>query len=74
MAPDSIPNTAFTCHLGLYEFVRLSFGITNAPAIFQWAMNKVLSGLTGKCCMAYIDDIVVYSRTEKEHIQHLVSV
>ena len=74
MVSESISKTAFTCHLGLNEFVWLPFGLTNMPAIFQQAMNKVLSGLIGKCCMVYIDDIVVHSRTEKEHTQHLEAV
>ena len=74
MDPESIPKTAFTCHLGLFEFVRLPFGLTNAPAIFQRAMNKVLSGLIGKCCMVYIDDIVIFSRSSAEHAIHLKAV
>ena len=74
MAEESIPKTAFTCHLGLFEFTRLPFGLTNAPAIFQRAMNKVLSGLIGRCCMVYIDDIVVYSKSEQEHAVHLAAV
>ena len=74
MAEDSIPKTAFTCHLGLFEFLRMPFGLTNAPAIFQRAMNKVLSGLIGKCCMVYIDDIVVWSSSEEEHAHHLKQV
>jgi len=74
MAEKSIPKTAFTCHLGLFEFVRLPFGLTNAPAIFQRAMNKVLSGLIGKICMVYIDDVVIYSKSEEEHARHLEAV
>jgi len=74
MESSSIPKTAFTCHLGLFEFVRMPFGLTNAPAIFQRAMNKVLSGLIGRCCMVYIDDIVVFSRTPEEHARHLEQV
>lgn len=74
MSEESIPKTAFTCHLGLFEFVRMPFGLTNAPAIFQRAMNKVLSGLIGRCCMVYIDDIVIYSKSAKEHAQHLAAV
>ena len=48
MDEESIPKTAFTCHLGLFEFTRMSFGLTNAPAIFQRMMNEVLAGLLGK--------------------------
>jgi transposase InsO family protein len=74
MAPESIPLTAFTCFRGLFEFVRLPFGLANAPAIFQRAMNQVLSGLLGKVCMVYIDDIVVYSKTLEDHAQHLKQI
>ncbi len=74
MHPDSIPKSAITCHLGLFEFLRLPFGLCNAPAIFQRTMNKVLSGLIGKCCMVYIDDIIVYSSSTTEHLQHLGAV
>ena len=59
MAEES--TTAFTCHLGLYEFTKMPFGLTSACLIFQRIMNKVLSGLIGKCAYVYIDDIVIYS-------------
>ena len=71
MAENSIPVTAFTTHVGLFEFLRMPFGLTNAPAIFQRTMNQVLSGLIGRCCMAYIDDVVIWSRSVEEHAQHL---
>ena len=74
MAEESIAKTAFTCHLGLFEFVRMPFGLSNAPAIFQRTMNKVLSGLIGVCCMVYIDDIVIYSTSINEHMRHLDQV
>ena len=74
MEEKSIPATAFTCHLGLYEFTRLPYGLTNAPGIFQRQMNKILNGLIGKICMVYLDDIVIYSRTEAEHVKHLQQV
>ena len=74
MSVNSVAKTAFTCHLGLYTFVCLPFGLTNAPAIFQRSMNKVLSGLLGKICMVYIHTIVVYSKTIKEHATHLEQV
>ncbi len=74
MEESSIEKTAFSCHLGHYEFVRLPFGLANAPAIFQRAMTKVLHGLIGKICMVYLDDIIVYSRNESEHARHLAMV
>lgn len=74
MSEKSIPLTAFTCHLGLFEFVRMPFGLTNAPAIFQRAMNRVLSGLIGRICMVYIDDVIIFSRSVEEHVTHLRAV
>lgn len=74
MHPDSIEKSAFTCHLGLFEFLRMPFGLTNAPALFQRAMTKVLSGLIGRCCGVFIDDIVIYSQNEKERACHLEQV
>ena len=62
-----IPKTAFVCHLGLYEFLRCPYGLANGPANFQRTMSKVLTGLTGKLCMAYIDDIVVFSPNPEQH-------
>lgn len=74
MAEESIPKTAFITTSGLWEFTRMPFGITNGTAIFQRAMNKVLAGLIGKCCMVYVDDILVYSKTEQQHAEHLKAV
>lgn len=71
MDEESIPKTAFTCHLGLSEFVRMPFGLNNAPAIFQQAMTKVLAGPIEKCCMVYIDDIVIFSQSPEEHSKYL---
>jgi hypothetical protein len=74
MSPNSIPKTAFTCFRGLFEFTRLPFGLVNAPGPFQRAMNQVLSGLIGRNCMVYIDDIVVYSKNASDHAHDLEEV
>ena len=71
---ESKPRSAFACHVGLYEFNRLPFGHTNAPAQFQRAMEKVLTGLIGKICFVYIDDLIVFSRNDEEHLQHLEKI
>ena len=63
VAEDSIEKTAFRCHLGHYEFLRI---FTNAPAVFQRMMDRVLAGLIGRIVMVYLDDIVIYSRSEEE--------
>ena len=74
VAEDRIEKTAFRCHLGHYEFLRMPIGLTNAPAVFQRMMDKVLAGLIGRIVMVYLDDIVIYSRSEEEHVQHLEPV
>ena len=71
MEEQSIPKTAFRCHRGLYEFLRLPFGLKNGPAAFQRIMDTVLSGLIGHIAMVYLDDIVIYSNNRDEHINHI---
>ena len=63
--------TAFTTPFGLFEYVRMPFGLCNAPATFQRLMDQVLEGLIGKICLVYLDDIIVYSRNKEEHLQRL---
>ena len=74
MAEEDIPKTAFICHRGLYEFVRLPFGLSNAPSQFQRIMNYVLRDYIGRTCLVYIDDIVVFSTTKEEHRRHLQEI
>ena len=69
--PEDQPKTAFVCHVGLYEFNRLPFGLVNAPSQFQRLMNVVLAKHLGKICLVYIDDIVIFSKDEKEHADHV---
>jgi len=49
----------------------LLFGLTNAPAVFQHAMNRVFGTHVSKCVCVYLDDILMFSRTKEEHFQHL---
>ena len=70
MADESKEKTAFTTPFGLYEFNVMPFGLHNAPATFQRLMNQVLEGCQG-FAQSYIDDVVVYSRSWEEHLQHL---
>ncbi len=74
MDPDSVQKTAFVTSAGLYEFQRLPFGLKNAAASFQRLMESGLRELKGKCCMIYIDDVVIYSKSEQEHFQHIQQV
>jgi len=59
--------TAFRTRYGLYEFQVMPFGLTNAPSTFQHMMNHVLSDLLDVGVLAYMDDILVYSKTEDDH-------
>ena len=74
MDPQSIHKTAFATPQGLYEFLVLPFGLKNAAATFQRLMETVLRGLIGKFCFVYIDDIVIYSQSDQQHLQHLREV
>jgi hypothetical protein len=62
-----IPKTAFVLRYGLYEYTMMSFGLTNAPAYFMYLMNKVFTEYLDKFVVVFIDDILVYSRSEEEH-------
>ena len=63
--------TAFTCHRGLFEFNVLPFGLTSAPPVFQNLMDGVLAGTLGIFTCVYLDDILIYSSSIEEHLQHL---
>ena len=69
-----VHKTAFRTHYGLYEFRVLPFGLTNAPAVFQTMMNNVLRDYLGRFCVVYLDDVLVFSRSEAEHFQHVTLV
>jgi hypothetical protein len=68
---QDIPKTAFTTRYGLYEFVVVSFGLTNAPAYFMSLMNKVFMEELDRFVVVFIDNILIYSETAEEHEEHL---
>ena len=69
--PYDIPKTAFSTRYRLYEFTIMLFGLTNALAYFMNLMNKVFIEYLDKFVMVFIDDIVIYSKDEGEHEEHL---
>lgn len=66
--------TTFRTHLGHFQYKVMPFGLCNAPATFQAAMDEMLSPFLMKHCLVYLDDVVIYSKTWKEHLQHVRQV
>ena len=66
--------TAFTCPFGLYEYVRVPFGLKNAVSAFQRSIENSLDDLRDRICMAYVDDTLCYSLTFDDHLEHVKTV
>jgi hypothetical protein len=69
--PCDIPKTAFLTRYGLYEYLVISFGLTNAPAYFMYLMNSVFMLELDKFVVVFIDDILIYSKTKEDHANHI---
>jgi hypothetical protein len=68
---SNIPKTAFITQYSLYEYTVMSFGLTNAPTYFMYLMNKVFMDYLDKFMIVFIDDILIFSKNEEEHDEHL---
>jgi hypothetical protein len=69
--PEDVPKTAFSTRYGLYEYLVMSFGLTNVPAHFMYLMNSVFMPKLDKFVVVFIDDTLIYPKSEEEHAQHL---
>ena len=71
---ESRAKTAFSTHDGHFQFKKMPFGLTNAPAVFMRLMNAIMSGILWKFCLPYMDDIMIFSKTFEEHLDHVDEV
>jgi len=69
--PQDIPKTALSTRYGLYDYLVMSFGLTNTPTFFMYLMNSVFLPELDKFVVVFIDDILIYSKNKEEHAQHL---
>ena len=72
--PETKHKAAFVCQNGQYTWNRMPFGLKNSPITFQQTMNDVLRDLITKCCIVYVDDIIVFSKDFDSHMAHLQQV
>jgi hypothetical protein len=71
---EDIPKIAFSTRYGLYEYLIMSFGLTNAPAYFMYLMNSVFMPELDKFMVVFVNDILVYSENKEDHVEHLIII
>ena len=72
--PADVEKTAFITHVGLFEMVKMPFGLCNAPSTYQRLMMSLLQGLVGRICLAYLNDVMVFSKRRADHVNDLRAV
>ena len=72
--PADVEKTAFITHVGLYEMMKMPFGLCNASSTYQRLMMSVLQGLIGRICLAYLIDVIAFSKRRDEHVNDLRAV
>ena len=74
VAPFNVEKTAFSTHAGLFEMTKMPFGLCNVPSTYQRLMSIMLRGLMTRICLAYLDDVIVYSRHHFQHLRDLRAI
>jgi len=72
--PGDVEKTAFVTRYGQYEWIVMPFGLCNAPSTFQSLINRVLGSDMDECCMAYLDDIIIFSETREQHVKDVAKM